>query len=58
MSDIDFSGLKPKKRKPTRKEAARYKRWVKYLSDSRLSEDEIHSRAKAFTKRGRDVEKS
>ena len=29
-----------------------YKQWKRYLSDSRLSEDEIIRRAKSFTKKG------
>jgi hypothetical protein len=29
-----------------------YKQWRRYLSDSRLSEDEIVRRAKSFTKKG------
>lgn len=49
MCDIDFSDMAPKKRKPTRKERARYRRWRKYLKDSRLSTQEQHSRAAQFT---------
>jgi len=49
MDDIDFSDMAPKKRKPTRKERALYKRWRKYLSDSRLSIDEQHRRAATYT---------
>lgn len=52
MSQIDWSDLKPKPRKPTRKEAATYRRWVKYLSDSRLTKDEIYRRAAEFTEKG------
>ena len=29
-----------------------YKQWKRYLSDSRLSEEEIVRRAKSFTKKG------
>ena len=36
-------------RNPTRKEMASFNKWVKYLSDSRLSKDEIYSRAASFT---------
>lgn len=53
MAQIDFSSLRPV-RKPTRKERGRYQRWVKYLSDSRLSEDEIHNRAAQFAAQGRE----
>lgn len=42
--EVDFSSMRPK-RKPTRKERGRYKRWVKYLKDSRLSDSEVHNRA-------------
>jgi hypothetical protein len=52
MSKIDWSDLKPKPRKPTRKEAATYRRWVTYLSDSRLSKEEIYKRAAEFTEKG------
>lgn len=48
MGHIDFRSL-ARKRQPTKKEKARYKRWVKYLSNSRLSESEVHQRAAAFT---------
>lgn len=51
MTSIDFEKLR-KKRQPTRKEAARYRRWVKYLSDSKLSPDEVHKRAACFAARG------
>jgi len=44
----------PKKR--TKKEVARYRRWVRYLKDSKLSEEEIHKRAAAFTQQKRDPE--
>lgn len=49
---IDFSSLRPT-RMPTKKEAALYRRWVKYLSNSNLSENEIHSRAASFASQGR-----
>ena len=48
---IDFSKLQPK-RNPTRKEAARYRRWLRYLSDSKLSEAEVYSRAASYTGQG------
>jgi hypothetical protein len=51
MTDIDFSSLQ-RKRKPTKKEAKVYRAWVKYLSDSRLEDWEIHRRAKYFTEQG------
>ncbi len=51
MSRVDWSEMK---RKPTRKEKARYRRWVKYLTNSRLSHDEIHSRATTFAERGEE----
>lgn len=49
---IDFSRLQPKPRQPTRKEQSLYRRWVSYLSDSKLSTGEIHKRAAAFTAAG------
>ena len=52
--DIDFSELKPTKRKPTKREAARYRKWVRYLSASKLTTEEIHRRAEGFTKQGLD----
>lgn len=54
MTSIDFSDLTPKPRKPTKKEAARYRSWVKYLSDSRLSKQEVYSRAAQFTEQGKE----
>jgi hypothetical protein len=56
MDNIDFSSLRPK-RQPTRRERGLYQRWVAYLKDSRLTEDEIHSRAAAFTEQGKPVPK-
>jgi len=52
---IDFSRMQPT-RQPTKKGAARYRRWVRYLKDSKLSEEEIHKRAAAFTQQKRDPE--
>lgn len=37
-----------KKPAVTRKQEARYRRWVKYLSDSKLSEKQIHERASSL----------
>ena len=48
MTKIDFSELRPV-RKPTKKEKALYRRWLKYLIDSQLSEDEVHNRAAEYT---------
>lgn len=41
----------PKSPKDKRK-AKLYKQWKRYLSNSRLNEDEIVRRAKSFTKKG------
>lgn len=41
-----------KGRPPTRKERARFARWVKYLKNSRLSESQIYSRAASFSEQG------
>jgi len=38
--------------KKNKKQAKLYKQWKRYLSDSRLNEDEIVRRAKSFTKKG------
>lgn len=38
-----------------RKKRKLYKKWRKYLSDSRLSSEEIGKRAKSFTNRGEKV---
>lgn len=46
---IDWSDMKPMKRKPTKKERALFNRWVTYLKDSRLPESEIYSRAASYT---------
>lgn len=54
MSDIDFSQFAPKLRQPTKKEKARYQRWVAYLSDSRLSKKEIHNRAAKYASMGKE----
>ena len=54
MSVINFSSLRPA-REPTRKERALYQRWIAYLKDSRLSEDEIHRRAADFTAKKKQV---
>lgn len=42
--------------KPSQKERGRYQRWVKYLKDSRLTEEQIHERAARLTEQGRDPE--
>lgn len=47
MSKVDFSSLRPR-RPLTRRETARYRRWVRYLKDSKLSEEEIHKRASQY----------
>jgi hypothetical protein len=40
------------KSKQNKNKAKLYKRWKRYLSDSRLSEEELVRRAKSFTKKG------
>lgn len=44
------------RREPTAKELARYRRWVKYLSDSKLTTAEIRSRAREYAEQGREPE--
>jgi hypothetical protein len=50
--NVDFESLR-KVREPTRREAANYRNWVRYLSDSKLTSDEIHSRAAAYAAQGK-----
>ena len=50
---IGWSDQKPKCRKPTRKERGLYTRQRKYLKRSKLSVDEQHRRAAAFTEQGK-----
>jgi hypothetical protein len=50
---IDWSSVKPT-RKPNKKELNRYQRWVKYLKDSKLTQEEIHKRAIRLTEQNRD----
>jgi hypothetical protein len=40
------------KNKRDKQKAKLYKKWKRYLSDSRLSPEEIVRRAKSFTKKG------
>ena len=56
MGNVDFSALRTQ-RQPTRKERGLYQQWVRYLKNSRLSEDEIHSRASQFAEQHRQVPK-
>lgn len=48
---IDFSPYQ-NVRKPTKKELSNYRNWVKYLSDSKLTSEEVHKRAASFASRG------
>ena len=40
--------------KPTPKDRGRLERWVKYLTNPRLTQEQIHERATQLTKAGRD----
>lgn len=51
---LDWSDIAPKK-KPTKKQIALYHKWVKYLRDSRLTEQDIQSRAKTFAERNERI---
>ena len=51
LMNIDFP--KAPKRKPTKKEMKHFNKWVKYLSDSKLTKEEVYSRAASFTSQGR-----
>lgn len=39
-------------RQPTKKEMARFNKWVKYLSDSKLSKSQVYERAAIYAARG------
>ena len=51
---IDFSQDIPS-RKPTPKERKLFRKWVKYLSDSRLPKQEVYSRATKLTENKEQV---
>jgi hypothetical protein len=51
MSNINWGCTQ---REPTRKEIKSYNKWKKYLSDSRLSQEAIESRARSFAEQGRN----
>ena len=40
-------------RQPTKKEKARFKKWAKYLSDSKLTQNQIYERAASYSDSGR-----
>lgn len=44
-------------RPPSKKEKGQYNRWVKYLKDSKLSNEEIHKRASQFVNQNMKVPK-
>lgn len=44
---LDFNHLRVK-RQPTKVQEKLYRKWVKYLKNSRLSEDQIHERASHY----------
>jgi hypothetical protein len=44
---LDWSKVAPLKQ-PTKKQASLYRQWVKYLRDSKLTENEIQRRAKYY----------
>jgi len=52
MTNVQFE----KTRQPTKKERNLYKRWIKYLSDSNLNEEEIKKRASTYTLNGEKPE--
>jgi hypothetical protein len=39
---------------PASSQKLRYQRWVKYLKDSKLTEQQIHERATKLAEQGRD----
>lgn len=54
MRNIDFSSMR-RRRQPTRRERALYQKWVRYLKNSRLTDDEVHRRAASFTEQHMQV---
>ena len=52
MTD-DLDDLRPR-RKAGRRTRARYRRWRRYLGDSRLTGDEAHRRAKDLARGGKE----
>lgn len=50
MSEINFP--KAPKKSPTKKQMRLFNRWVAYLSDSKLSQDEIYNRAAKYAEQG------
>jgi hypothetical protein len=55
MSGVDWSGvLQPP---PTPKQLARYRRWMVYFRDSRLTVSERRTRAARFAEAGREPPK-
>lgn len=55
MSNVDFSDFAPRSRKPTKKQTALYKKWRRYLADSRLTVEEQHRRAAQFASQGKTL---
>ena len=53
MMKINFP--KAPMREPTKKEMKLFNKWVVYLSDSRLSKDEVYKRAAEYTTRGEKI---
>ena len=43
-------------REPTKREMKLFNKWVTYLSDSRLSKDEVYNRAAACAARGEKID--
>lgn len=54
MGNVDFSSMR-RQRQPTRRERGLYQKWVRYLKNSRLTEDEIHRRAASFAEQHMQV---
>ena len=42
-------------REPTKKETKLFNKWITYLSDSRLSKDEVYKRAADYTARAEKI---
>lgn len=46
--------LEKKPQRPGRKDAGRYDRWVKYLTGTNITPEQVHERATQLTKAGKD----
>lgn len=52
---MKISFPKPTEREPSKKEMILFNQWVKYLKDSKLSCDQIYSRAADYTSKNMKI---